>query len=587
MKNKNVLFSFISFSYKCHKPYYFVMGFYCLVKALETLFNAYSLSFLLSYLEKGEYKPCLIVGGIIVGINFCFYFLNKLLTRIKEVSSMKLELNINKKIYDKLMNLPFQYLEDPYYLDLKERAKMGINNFSAIYRIVTNMADFLQNLASLIGLLSLIALFDYKIVIVLLVSLILNLLIIFVNMKTKIKFFNELVPINRKFGVYLDALFDENKGKDYRNYPLGTLMENRYAEFENKTIGLFVKLSKRMAVFEDGLSNLLNYVQMCLVYILVAVKTIVSKLPISTFSLYVNAAISFSQVITKSINNAFEITQCLQYVLPVLELMDIQSEDNNNQKIELNGNISSIEFKNVSFTYPKSDIVILDNISFKIHKGEKISIVGLNGAGKTTLVKLICRLYKPTSGEIYINDININDYDYNSYIKNISAVFQDFKLFAYSLKENILNEDGDELEAYQIACKVGLKEKIDSLEKGINTLYSKSFDDGGIELSGGESQKVAIARALHSNSSLVILDEPTSALDPLSEADIYQNFNNLVKEKTALYISHRMSSSVFCDRIIVLNNGKIEAFDSHMNLMKNEDSLYYKLFMAQAKNYSE
>ena len=238
------------------------------------------------------------------------------------------------------------------------------------------------------------------------------------------------------------------------------------------------------------------------------------------------------------------------------------------------------------FTYPRTTSKILDNVSFKINKGEKISVVGLNGAGKTTIVKLICRLYKINEGEILVNGANIDHYNYSSYISKISAVFQDFKLFAYSIKENILNEDGDEKEAYQIACKVGLKEKIDKLDDGINSLYSKSFDEKGIELSGGECQKVAIGRALHSKSSLIILDEPTSALDPIAEAEIYSAFNNLVQNKTALYISHRMSSSVFCDKVLILNNGKVEDFAPHKELIKKKDSLYYKLFTSQAKNYA-
>ncbi|HHZ11660.1 MAG TPA: ABC transporter ATP-binding protein, partial [Acholeplasmataceae bacterium] len=246
-----------------------------------------------------------------------------------------------------------------------------------------------------------------------------------------------------------------------------------------------------------------------------------------------------------------------------------------------------IEFRNVTFTYPRSEQVILDGISFKINKGEKISIVGLNGAGKTTFVKLLCRLYRPKSGEILVNGRSIYEYDYESYLRQISAVFQDFKLFSYSLKENILNEDGDEEEAYKVACKVGLKEKIDSLPEGINSLYSKIFDEKGIELSGGEAQKVAIARALHKNASLVILDEPTSALDPIAEAEIYMHFNELVEEKTAIYISHRMSSSVFCDRIIVIDSGKISAIAPHAELMKDTEGLYYKLFMTQAQNYQE
>jgi ABC-type multidrug transport system fused ATPase/permease subunit len=586
MKTNHVLPKFIKFTWGCHKSYYIVIIISSLILSIQTIFNAYSLSLLISYLEKGEYNYSLIAGGVIVGINFAFYFLNKLMVRLKEVSSMKMEIAVNKTISDKLMRIPFQYLEDPYYLDLKERAKMGINNFDVIYRLVTNGATFIQNLVSLVGLASIIALFDYRVVIVLVCAILFNVIVILVTMKTQLKFFNDLVPINRKFAVYIGQILNERNAKDFRNYPVGQLMADKYKDYESQIAKNFASHMTKLGIVES-ITHVINYAQMAFVYILVGVKTLLEKLPISSFSLYVNAAISFSKIVTSSIECGTDLVQCIQYVSPLIELIELENVKDQGKKIHFDGKIDTLEFKHVTFSYPKSNNVIIDDVSFKINKGEKISIVGLNGAGKTTLVKLICRLYNPNSGEILINGINILDYEYDSYIRQISAVFQDFKLFAYTLKENILNGDGDEESAYQIACKVGLKEKIDSLEEGINSLYTKSYDEKGIELSGGEAQKIAIGRALHANSSLVILDEPTSALDPLAEADIYQNFNDLVEDKTAIYISHRMSSSVFCSRILVLDGGKVSSFDTHKNLMKNKDSLYYKLFMAQAKNYAK
>ena len=226
-------------------------------------------------------------------------------------------------------------------------------------------------------------------------------------------------------------------------------------------------------------------------------------------------------------------------------------------------------------------------MSFSIHKGEKISIVGLNGAGKSTLVKLICRMYKADSGEIKINGKDIYDYDYMSYMKGIAAVFQDYRLFNFTIAENISCQDksADKDKISRLIDEVGLSEKIASLKEGISSRFGKEYDKNGIEMSGGEGQKIAIARALYKDSSMVILDEPASALDPISEAEIYEKFNSLVEDKTAIYISHRMSSSVFCDRILIIDGGSVEDFDTHENLMKKTDSLYYKLFNSQAENY--
>ena len=223
--------------------------------------------------------------------------------------------------------------------------------------------------------------------------------------------------------------------------------------------------------------QIIQYVEMALVYSLVAIKTIVNKLPISSFSLYISTALSFTRSVTRLINVGMEYLQTVQYLVPFVELIELK-EDKEEGNIPFTGKVKTIEFKNVTFSYPKSKNIILHNISFKINAGEKISIVGLNGAGKTTLVKLLCRLYKPNEGNILINDISIYDYEYTSYIKQISAVFQDYKLFAYSIKENILNEDGDEALAYEVANKVGLKETIDALPNKINSLYTKSYDEG-------------------------------------------------------------------------------------------------------------
>ena len=196
----------------------------------------------------------------------------------------------------------------------------------------------------------------------------------------------------------------------------------------------------------------------------------------------------------------------------------------------------------------------------------------------------------PTAGEIFVNGVNIKEFSEVEYRKMFSVVFQEVNIYATTILKNVIGTDtGKAARKRGIECLelVGLKDKIESMEKKYDTEMLKVIDENGTELSGGQNQKIAIARALYKDSSLVILDEPTSALDPLAEAEIYQHFNELVKEKTAIYISHRMSSSVFCDRIIVIDSGKVTDIDTHQNLMKRTSSLYYKLFMKQAENYQE
>jgi len=481
------------------------------------------------------------------------------------------------------MRLPYAYLEDPHYLELKERAKFAIDNQNTIYNFLNSISQLLQYFFTLSGLITILLIFDYLLVVILAVAVIINVLLIALSLKTQIKFYQDLIPINRIYIYYSDTILDEKRAQDYRMYSIGELLQNKAIVYGNETLKYFRKLVTKMGIITSGI-QIINHIQTALVYILVALRTIRNKLPISTFSLHISCALSFSQTISKMIEVGLTYLQMLHYLGPFIELVELEEEASVGS-IPLNEEIRTIEFRNVTFSYPRSDEIILNNVSFTINAKEKNAIVGLNGAGKTTLIKLLCRLYKPNSADILVNGISIYDYEYDSYIKQISAVFQDFKLFAYTLKENILNEEGDEKVAYEVACKVGLKDKFDTLPDGINSLYTKSFGEGGIELSGGEAQKVAIARALYKNASLVILDEPTSALDPLAEAEIYQNFNDLVQDKTAIYISHRMSSCVFCDRILVFDQGEIKDFDSHENLIKKTESLYYHLFMTQAKSY--
>lgn len=584
-KVKHPVMKFIKFSFKADKKYYFLVLLNCIINALLTVFNSYSLSLIIATCEKGDYTSSLYIGGAIALINVLFYFLCKLLSSRIEIETQVMNNRVNEELCYILTRVEFQAIEDPYYLELTERAKQAIENQGCIFGFISSLASLLQGIITLFGLMAVILTFDYIVLIIIFVSFVIFTGLTLLSLKTQVKFFNDLIPINRRFGYYLTILTEPRYGKDFRFYPIGKFMNKKFEDYGDEQAKYFKRFGNILGLV-GAAQSVLKVIENILIYSYLILKTIKNSLPVSKFSLFISCALSFSSVIESMVNTSTSFLRYSQYVAPIMELVELPLPLEKKDAIPFEGEIETIEFRNVSFTYPRTTSKILDNVSFKINKGEKISVVGLNGAGKTTIVKLICRLYKINEGEILVNGVNIDHYNYSSYISKISAVFQDFKLFAYSIKENILNEDGDEKEAYQIACKVGLKEKIDKLEDGINSLYSKSFDEKGIELSGGECQKVAIGRALHSKSSLIILDEPTSALDPIAEAEIYSSFNNLVQNKTALYISHRMSSSVFCDKVLILNNGKVEDFAPHKELIKKKDSLYYKLFISQAKNYA-
>ena len=245
----------------------------------------------------------------------------------------------------------------------------------------------------------------------------------------------------------------------------------------------------------------------------------------------------------------------------------------------------TIEFRDVSFTYPGSGVKALEHVSLTFRIGSRLALVGPNGSGKTTLVKLLCRLYDPTEGTILLNGIDIRKYDYDEYISILSVVFQDFQLFSLPIGQNIASSmEYDVQKAEQCLIKAGLEERYKKMPYGMETCLNKDYDEKGVEVSGGEAQKIALARALYRDAPFIILDEPTAALDPIAEFEVYSRFNEIIAGKTAIYISHRLASCRFCDEIAVFNEGKMVQKGTHEALVSSE-GLYRELWNAQAQYY--
>lgn len=581
-KDKHILFQFIRFSFHAYKPYFLVLLFHTVIQSSQTVFGAYTLSLLIRFMEYGEYPKAIMAGMGLVGVELLLAFLTKYASRLLEIHQRKMEEAVNHRIAEKILSIPFSYLENPYYLELKKNAEMGVNNMGAIYLLLQCFSKILSSLISLIGLAAILITFDIALIAVLATGIVLTSALVLLSMKSQVKFYKDLLPINFKYGYYFDTLISEKNSKEFRLYSIYHLMCERFHQYGALTVRNFKKITFKLGMYE-ALISAVRYIEMAFVYILVGIKTITNHLPISRFSLTVSSAITFSDCVTAILDASGNYIRSIEYIRPVIELMNIREEQNEGKQVLTE--IKTVEFYHVNFTYPHTDKIILNDVSFSFKAKEKISIVGLNGAGKTTIVKLLCRLYEPDSGKILINGVPITEYEHTSYMKQVSAVFQDYKLFAYSIRENI-RPGISENEAADLCHKIGIASRIEALPHGYESTLSKSYEEDGIELSGGQMQKIAIARALAKPASLMILDEPTSALDPLAEAEIYENFNSLTDNKMAIYISHRMSSSVFCDRILVLNDGIVSDFDTHYNLMQKQESLYYKLFMTQAKNYA-
>jgi ATP-binding cassette subfamily B protein len=246
-----------------------------------------------------------------------------------------------------------------------------------------------------------------------------------------------------------------------------------------------------------------------------------------------------------------------------------------------------IEFHDVSFRYPHSEKYALKNVSLKIADNNRIGFVGVNGSGKTTMIKLLCRLYSPESGFITLNGKDIKAYDFSAYSKLYSVVFQDFQLMAFPIGQNVAaSREYDEPKIWRSLETAGVADRVRELPFGLRQTIYRNFDKEGVEISGGEAQKIALARALYKEAPLIVLDEPTAALDPVSEYEVYSKFNEMIGGKTAIFISHRLSSCRFCDSIAVFHDGQLVQVGPHATLLEDTDGKYRELWNAQAQYYA-
>ncbi len=324
------------------------------------------------------------------------------------------------------------------------------------------------------------------------------------------------------------------------------------------------------------------------VFLVTAAKAFLGMFGIGNFVLYRGTVKRFIHAVSELVSELTRLRENNQYLEQVYQFLDLPDDMyHGTLAVEKRDDIDyEVEFRDVSFRYPGTDVWVLKHVDMKFKIGDKLAIVGENGSGKTTFIKLLCRLYDPTEGEILLNGINITRYRYDEYMSLFSVVFQDYQLFQFSLAANVsgaLDYDGEKVRKCLI--QAGFGDKLAQLEKGIDTVLGRDYENDGVDLSGGEEQKVALARALYKDAPFVVLDEPTAALDPLAEAAVYENFQRIVVDKTAVFISHRLSSCRFCDDVAVFHKGRLVQHGRHDDLVAQEGK-YQELWSAQAQYYA-
>lgn len=488
------------------------------------------------------------------------------------------------------MELDYQLTEDKKALDQLEKANTGMSWYSGgVYGISEQFFLLVGNVLKILGFVTVIALHAPLLLAVCCLCVAVNGWMSAKNNKVEFTAYGRLSKVNRLFTYYGWETVDIRYGKDVRLYDAADMLLDRWNGYTKESVDAW-KWQADTGMKYRLVSAVVGAAGAVFTYGYAAFLALEGVFSLGVFSQMVEAAGGLNATLNGLAWNVTELFKRCGYAWEYVVFMRYPKVLLKGEKT-VNRGLHRIEFRNVSFSYPGSDKKVLDGVNLTVEKGERLSLVGLNGAGKTTLIKLLCRLYDPTEGKILLDGVDIREYDPEEYRAQFAPVFQDFSLFAFSLAENICLKDAteiteaDRLQVLSLVLRTGLQEMADKLPKGIDTPLFRYFDEEGVEPSGGEQQKIALARALYKNAPVIILDEPTAALDPVAEYEIYKSFNALIENKTAFYISHRLSSCRFCDHIAVFSEGKVAEYGTHEELVKKDGSIYAAMFEAQAQYY--
>ena len=389
-----------------------------------------------------------------------------------------------------------------------------------------------------------------------------------------------------KLDYYYELSKDNTAAKDIRHYGFSDYFISAYAKFVyelQKITGKYMRQSFNVS----GTRAFLNMIRELVAYAYLVYLVYKNELSVSDFIFYFGIITGFSNWIMNLVICVSDLERCCNDCQAFRDFTEAEDEKATGKTAHRFSDVTSIEFKNVSFTYPSAEESTIKNMSFKVNAGENIAIVGENGAGKTTAVKLLCGLYYPSEGEILVNGISSKDISKSDFFDLFSPVFQDYTFMPMTIAENIcVASDYDKEKLYSAFEKAGIRDKIESLPEKENTFMVKDVYKDAADFSGGEKQKLLLAKAVYKNAPVLILDEPTAALDPIAENELYLKYNDLTQNKISFFISHRLSSTLCCDRILFVSDGKITESGTHEELMKLKGG-YYRMYQLQSYYYKE
>lgn len=531
---------------------------------------------------KETWKRILIIAllyGFVICLLECGEKCFKLLQEAHGFKACNLfRLSMNKKF----MRIDYQDTENKKIIDTFEQAKESMWEFTDVGYVI--LIDILGSLITFMCM-------SYIIIDTNPVLYIIVLIMIFINSKiqykkNKVQHDSEKQEriIEKKMEYISNSMKDYSIGKEIRLYKLKKFFISKFCK-EGNSYKQQVSAKETLLMRLTSYQNFIYLIELLIIYIVAFIQYKGGEVRIGSFLMYTAAIVELTSCVQKLLDAVIELSKVSFYFKDYQKYMDIP------EKMRMTGtmkskNVVGINVQNLSYSYPGSNEKAIDNISFCLDKNEKVAIVGENGSGKSTLIKLLLRLYEPTKGRILLNGIDIREYEYDSYLNVFSSVFQDFMIFSYSILENIVFDDNvDQKRLEYLLKKVKLDETIKKFPDGLNSMVSKELSDDGVILSGGEKQLLAFTRSLYKRADTYVFDEPTAALDPVKEAEIYALINDITLNNMTAFCSHRMSSTIFCDKIIVLKDGKLVESGNHDDLM-NKNGTYYSMYKNQANLYT-
>lgn len=567
-----------------------------------TLLTVYLPKLILDGLQQDwDLKKLLIFSAFLFLVRFLLLYLGSLTEQKFNHETGLYNEKMRMLLADKIMKVRYEFLEDPEILEKKAEAVAPIQ-YGYLFQIIEHSKTAFISILMIISIAGILFSFSPWIFLIITFFALLSFLLERRFSKTFLQFEKDLIPINRKYNYYFEELLAANRQKEHRLYNIDTILHEKVTAYNLQIYQLYKEAmivqanAKTASIFFNVLTRFLLYGYAGLRILGIWGK----KISLGNFSLLLGANENYTNSIRDLGLALSDLLLKIPSTVPFLEFLSLPETDEPIKAVQNKPQkLKTLSFENVSFKYPKTDKWILKDVSFSLNAGEVLAIVGRNNAGKSTIVKLICRLFEPDSGRILWNGIDIREFGYTDYLNQLVCVFQDFQLFPLRIWENIscqwICDDSTQIadkipadianRVWRVLEQVDLKGQIEALPDQLNTWLDKSVNENATEFSGGQRQKLAIARAIYPASALAILDEPTAALDPLAESEVYGHFAELIQGKTAIFISHRMSASKFCDRILVLDQGQITGNGNHEQLLQS-NALYQELYQAQAEYYA-